>query len=88
MSETVRLVALLGPIALATLVTSLLARRLATRLGLAYTLIAIAVIASLVTVVDLLVLSHFMLISPDNPAELGNLLDAAAYDKVAAADKH
>ena len=70
MSETFRLVALLGPIALATLVTSLLARRLATRAGLAYTLIAIAVIASLVTVVDLLVLSHFMLISPDNPAEL------------------
>src|SRR6185437_8187080 len=55
MSEMVRLVALLGPIALATLVTSLVARRLATRLGLAYTLIAIAVIASLVTVVDLLV---------------------------------
>jgi signal transduction histidine kinase len=69
-SETARLVALLGPIALATLLTSLLARRLATRLGLAYTLIAIAVIASLVTVVDLLVLSHFMLISPGNPAEL------------------
>jgi signal transduction histidine kinase len=70
MSETVRLVALLGPIALATLLTSLLARRLATRLGLAYTLIAIAVIASLVTVVDLLVLNHFMLISPGNPTEL------------------
>ena len=70
MSETVRLVAILGPIALATLVTSLLARRLVTRAGLAYTLIAIAVIASLVTVVDLLVLSHFMLIRPDNPAEL------------------
>ena len=70
MSETVRLVAILGPIALATLVTSLVARRLVTRAGLAYTLIAIAVIASLVTVVDLLVLSHFMLIRPDNPAEL------------------
>jgi len=70
MSETVRLIAILGPIALATLVTSLLARRLATRAGLAYTLIAIAVIASLVTVVDLLVLSHFMLITPGNPAEL------------------
>ena len=27
-------------------------------------------------------------LKPDNPAELGSLLDAAAYDKVAAADKH
>ena len=67
MSETLRLIALLAPIALATLVTSLLARRLVTRAGLAYTLIAIAVIASLVTVVDLLVLSHFMLINAGQP---------------------
>lgn len=70
MSETARLIALLGPIAIATLVVSLLARRLIVRAGLAYTLIAIAVIASLVTVCDLLVLGHFMLIKSGNPTEL------------------
>jgi signal transduction histidine kinase len=85
MSETVRLIALLGPIALATLVTSLLARPLVTRAGLAYTLIAIAVIASLVTVVDLLVLSHFMLINPDNPAELVSVALYSVTAGVAAA---
>jgi signal transduction histidine kinase len=69
-SETVRIVALLVPIALATLLTSLVTRRLVTRAGLAYTLIAIAVIASLVTVVDLLMLSHFMLIMAGDRVEL------------------
>jgi signal transduction histidine kinase len=85
MSETIRLIALLGPIAVATLVTSLLARRLVTRAGLAYTLIAIAVIASLVTVVDLLVLSHFMLINPGNPAELVSVALYSVTAGVAAA---
>ena len=70
MSETLRLVALLGPIALATLIVSLLAQRLIVRAGLASMLIAIAVIASLVTVCDLLVLGHFMLINSGNPTEL------------------
>jgi signal transduction histidine kinase len=84
-SETVRIVALLGPIALATLVTSLLARRLVTRAGLAYTLIAIAVIASLVTVVDLLVLSHFMLVTPGDPAELVSVALYSVTAGVAAA---
>ncbi len=64
MSETIRLIALVAPIAVTTLVTSLLARRLVTRAGLASILIAIAVIASLVTVVDVLVLNHFMLLIP------------------------
>ena len=85
MSETVRLIALLGPIAVATLVTSLIARRLATRVGLAYTLIAIAVIASLVTVVDLLVLNHFMLITPGNPTELVSVALYSVTAGVAAA---
>ncbi|HEY3766401.1 MAG TPA: histidine kinase dimerization/phospho-acceptor domain-containing protein, partial [Gaiellales bacterium] len=85
MSETIRLIALLGPIAMATLLTSLLARRLVTRAGLAYTLIAIAVIASLVTVVDLLVLSHFMLINPGNPTELTSVALYSVTAGVAAA---
>jgi signal transduction histidine kinase len=85
MSETARLVALLGPIALATLVTSLLGRRLLTRAGLAYTLVAIAVIASLVTVVDLLVLHHYMLIKAGNPAELVSVVLYSVIAGIAAA---
>jgi signal transduction histidine kinase len=82
MSETLRLIALVAPIALTTLVTSFLAQRLVTRAGLAYILIAIAVIASLVTVVDVLVLSHFMLLNPGNPAEL---VSVALYSVTAGA---
>ena len=85
MSETLRLIALVAPIAVTTLVTSLLARRLVTRAGLAYILIAIAVIASLVTVVDVLVLSHFMLLNPGNPAELVSVALYSVTAGVAAA---
>ncbi len=42
-------------------------------------------IASLVTVVDLLVLSHFMLINPDNPAELVSVALYSVTAGVAAA---
>ena len=41
------------------------------RAGLAATMIAIAMVASLITVVDLVVLNHFMLINPDNRIEVG-----------------
>lgn len=71
MSETLRILALLGPITVATAITAYLARRLVARAGLAATMIAIAMIASLITVVDLVVLNHFMLINPDNRFEVG-----------------
>jgi len=70
-SEWLRVLLLLGPITAATVVTSIAARSLVRRAGLAATMIAIAVVASLVTVLDLLVLNHFMLISPGNRAEIG-----------------
>ncbi|HEY2789551.1 MAG TPA: HAMP domain-containing sensor histidine kinase [Gaiellales bacterium] len=85
MSETLHMAALLGPIALATLVTSLLARPLLTRARLAYTLVAIAVIASLVTVLDLLVLGHYMLINEANRTELVSVALYSVTAGVAAA---
>ncbi len=85
MSETLRLIALVAPIAVTTLVTSLLAQRLVTRARLAYMLVAIAVIASLVTVADVLVLSHFMLVNPGNPAELVSVALYSVTAGVAAA---
>ena len=71
MSEWLRILLLLGPITAATVVTSIAARSLVRRAGLAATMIAIAVVASLVTVLDLLVLNHFMLVNPGNRAEIG-----------------
>ena len=71
MSEPVRILALIGPITVATLLCSLAARGLVRRAGLAWTMIAIAVVASLLTVLDLLVLNHFMLVDPGNRAEVG-----------------
>jgi signal transduction histidine kinase len=71
MSEWVRIIALLGPVTLATAVTALFASRAVARAGLAATLVAIATVASLITVADLVVLNHFMLISPNNRAEVG-----------------
>ena len=71
MSESARLLALIGPITAATVLSSLAARGLVRRAGLAWTMIAIAVVASLVTVVDLLVLNHFMLVNPGNRSEVG-----------------
>jgi hypothetical protein len=62
MSETLRILALIGPITVATGLTALVASRLVARAGLAATMIAIAVVASLVTVIDLVALNHFMLI--------------------------
>lgn len=70
MSDTAQLIALLGPIAVAMLVVSLVARRLVVHTRLPYMLAAIAVIASLLAVGDLLVLGHFMLINELNAAEL------------------
>jgi two-component system sensor histidine kinase BaeS len=70
-SEPVRILALLGPITLATAITAYLARRLVARAGLAATMIAIAVVASLITAVDLVLLNHFMLIDPGNRTEVG-----------------
>ncbi len=71
MNEWLRILLLLGPITAATVVTSIAARSLVRRAGLAATMIAIAVVASLVTVLDLLVLNHFMLVNPGNRAEIG-----------------
>ncbi len=70
MSETVRILALIGPITVATGLTALVASRLVARAGLAATMIAIAVVASLVTVIDLVALNHFMLISPSDRIEV------------------
>ena len=80
MSESVRLLAILGPITLATGATALLARRIVARTPLAVTMIAIAVLASLVTAVDLVVLNHFMLIDPNDRAQVGLV---AAYSLTA-----
>jgi signal transduction histidine kinase len=85
MSDAFGLAALLGPIALATLITALLARPLLTRARLAYTLVAIAVIASLVTVLDLLVLGHYMLINDANRTELVSVALYSVTAGVAAA---
>ncbi len=71
MSESLRILALLGPITVATALTAYLARRLVARAGIGATMIAIALVASLVTVIDLVVLNHFMLINPDNRTEVG-----------------
>jgi signal transduction histidine kinase len=71
MSEPMRILALLGPITVATVICAIAARSLVRRAGLAATMVAIAVVASLVTVVDLVVLNHFMLINPGNRTEIG-----------------
>ena len=70
MSETLRILALIGPITVATGLTALVASRLVARAGLAATMIAIAVVASLITVIDLVALNHFMLISPSDRIEV------------------
>jgi hypothetical protein len=62
-SETIRILALIGPITVATGLTALVASRLVARAGLAATMIAIAVVASLITVIDLVELNHFMLMT-------------------------
>jgi signal transduction histidine kinase len=85
MSEALHLAALLGPIAVATLVAALLVGPLLVRVPLAYTLVAIAVIASLVTVLDLLVLGHYMLINDANRAELVSVALYSVTAGVAAA---
>jgi methyl-accepting chemotaxis protein len=69
-SESIRILALIGPITVATCLTALVANRLVARAGLAATMIAIAVVASLVTVIDLVALNHFMLISPSDRIEV------------------
>lgn len=85
MSEAVRLIALLGPITLATLVSAVAARTLVARASLPHAMVAIAVIASLVTVADLLALSHFMLIDPGSGAELAFIALYSVTAGVAAA---
>ncbi len=85
MNESVRILALLGPITVATAVTAYLARRLVERAGIAATMIAIAVVASLITVIDLVVLNHFMLINPDNRTEVGLVTAYSLSAGVAAA---
>ena len=70
-SEPMRILALLGPITVATVICAIAARSLVRRAGLAATMVAIAVVASLVTIVDLVVLNHFMLINPGNRTEIG-----------------
>jgi signal transduction histidine kinase len=84
-SEPLRLLAILGPIAVATGVTAYIARGLVARAGLAWTMVAIAVVASLVTVVDLVVLNHYMLIAPGNRTELGLVVLYSLSAGVAAA---
>lgn len=85
MSEAAKLVALLGPITLATLVSAVAARALVARASLPRAMMAIAVIASLVTVADLLALSHFMLIDPGSGAELAFIALYSVTAGVAAA---
>jgi len=80
MSEPLRILALLGPIAMATIISSIAARGLVRRAGLAPTMVAIALVASLVTVLDVLVLNHFMLLDPGNRAEI---LSVALYSLTA-----
>jgi signal transduction histidine kinase len=84
-NEAVKLLALLGPITLATLVSAVAARALVARASLARAMSAIAVIASLVTVADLLALSHFMLIDPGSGAELAFIALYSVTAGVAAA---
>jgi len=84
-SEPLRLLAILGPIAVATGVTAYIARGLVARAGLAWTMVAIAVVASLVTVVDLVVLNHYMLIAPGNRTEVGLVVLYSLSAGVAAA---
>lgn len=85
MSESLRLLAILAPIAVATAVTAYIARGLVARAGLAWTMVAIAVVASLVTVVDLVVLNHYMLIEPGNRTEVGLVVLYSLSAGVAAA---
>ena len=70
MSESLRLLALLAPVTVATVLSSVAARTLVRRAPLSYTLVAIAVVASTVTVVDMVLLNHFMLLNPDHWAEI------------------
>jgi two-component system, OmpR family, sensor histidine kinase BaeS len=69
-SESLRLLALLAPVTVATVLSSVAARTLVRRAPLSYTLVAIAVVASSVTVVDMVLLNHFMLLNPDHWAEI------------------
>lgn len=85
MSEPLRLLAILAPIAVATGATAYIARGLVARAGLAWTMVAIAVVASLVTVVDLVVLNHYMLIAPGNRSEVGLVVLYSLSAGVAAA---
>ena len=80
-NEPIRLLALIAPVALATLGSSLAARWLVRRAGLSATMIAIAVVASAVTVVDMVVLNHYMLLEPGNWVEIALV---AAYSLTAA----
>jgi signal transduction histidine kinase len=84
-SESLRLLAIIAPIAIATGVTAYIARGLVARAGLAATMVAIAVVASLVTVVDLVVLNHYMLIAPGNRTEMGLVVVYSLSAGVAAA---
>jgi signal transduction histidine kinase len=70
MSDAVKVILLVGPITLATAVAALLASRAVARAGLAVTMVAIAMVASLTTLADLVILNHFMLISPNSGAEI------------------
>jgi signal transduction histidine kinase len=81
MNEPARLLALTAPVAFATLVSSLAARWLVRRAGLSATMVAIAVVASAVTVVDMVVLNHYMLLDPGNWLEVTLV---AAYSLTAA----
>ena len=81
MNEPVRLLALIAPVTLATLASSLAARWLVRRAGLSATMIAIAVVASAVTVIDMVVLNHYMLLEPGNWLEITLV---AAYSLTAA----
>ena len=70
MSEPLRILALVVPVAVATALTATVARALVARAGLAATMVAIACTASLITAIDLMVLDHYMLIEPDRGAEI------------------
>ncbi len=81
MTESLRLLAFVGPVAAATVCSSLAALLVVRRARLVWTMVTIAVVASAVTALDLAVLNHYMLLTPDSWAEIALV---AAYSVTAA----
>ncbi len=76
MSSVWRALELLGPITVAMIVSAMVARTFVSHTRLIYSMIAIAAAASLVTVVDVVVLNYFMVVTA---GEWGPLILVAVY---------